>query len=399
MLEKSDTPIAAVMKRLSNHGIEATFLVPTETGLRKSILDAIAPVRSFLKETGVHDYEVQRQGEDNKKIIEVFFVTPEGLIKTKASLYRPETKDGDPRIWFYGLNQYARASNLLAMVLHKGYLYVINASDPEILGSIDNPSSPLGEIASSAENAISPEALELLGRLKEISRKCFVPSFRNGDTGIGYTLESLLGIAANNDTAPDFKGIEIKASRVIPGSRRSRTRVNLFSQVPDWASSPVGSAYRLLEKYGYERDGRLQLYCSIEATAPNTQKLVLSVDNALQLLKTMEEAPSYREDVLCWRLAKLKERLVEKHPETFWVKAEVKEISGREHFFFHKVIHTVRPFVSNLEYLLANGTISLDLTMSARAKGTVRDHGYLFKIWPEDFPALFPPPRVHDLAS
>ena len=31
--------------------------------------------------------------------------------------------------------------------------------------------------------------------------------------GVGYTLETLLGIAANSSKAPDYKGIEIKSGR------------------------------------------------------------------------------------------------------------------------------------------------------------------------------------------
>ena len=51
-----------------------------------------------------------------------------------------------------------------------------------------------------------------------------------------------------------------------------------------------------------------------------------------------------------------------------------------------------------LDYLLADGTVSLDLTMSQKTINSVRDHGYLFKIWPQDFSALFPPPLVHQLS-
>ncbi len=58
----------------------------------------------------------------------------------------------------------------------------------------------------------------------------FIRTMRTGDTGIGYTCESLLGIQANNATTPDFKGIEIKTKR----DNRQSNRTTLFSKTPDW---------------------------------------------------------------------------------------------------------------------------------------------------------------------
>ena len=48
----------------------------------------------------------------------------------------------------------------------------------------------------------------------------FIQTMRPGDTGIGYTFESLLGIPANSATTPDFKGIEIKTKRGNMGGLR-----------------------------------------------------------------------------------------------------------------------------------------------------------------------------------
>jgi hypothetical protein len=67
---------------------------------------------------------------------------------------------------------------------------------------------------------------------------------------------------------------------------------------------------------------------------------MLSVDESAQLLKTIEKCSSSEIPVMFRALSKLKERLAEKHPESFWVKAETKVISGREYFRYYKVIHT-----------------------------------------------------------
>jgi len=54
-----------------------------------------------------------------------------------------------------------------------------------------------------------------LSKLQIISAKGFVDSLRSGDTGVGMTLETLLGIEANSNRAPDYFGIEIKAKRHV----------------------------------------------------------------------------------------------------------------------------------------------------------------------------------------
>lgn len=64
----------------------------TETGLKKSILDATAPVRAYLKEKNVHDYETQLQGQEHKRNIDTYILTEDARFLTKTSLYRPVTK-------------------------------------------------------------------------------------------------------------------------------------------------------------------------------------------------------------------------------------------------------------------------------------------------------------------
>ena len=98
MLSKSDTNIADVISIFQDLNIDCCFIVPTETGMQKSILDATSQVRYFLKDKNYHNYDNQLQGKDNKLIKECSFLTHSGINKSKVSLYRPNTKSGDPRI-------------------------------------------------------------------------------------------------------------------------------------------------------------------------------------------------------------------------------------------------------------------------------------------------------------
>lgn len=80
------------IKFLVDKQVEFTTIQITETGLKKSILDATAPVRAYFKEKNVHDYETQIQGPEHKHIIDTYILTEDAQYLTKTSLYRPVTK-------------------------------------------------------------------------------------------------------------------------------------------------------------------------------------------------------------------------------------------------------------------------------------------------------------------
>ena len=53
----------------------------------------------------------------------------------------------------------------------------------------------------------------LLEGLKELKKRGFVKTHRSGNTGIGKTLEDLLGIKENNFPGPDGITTELKSAR------------------------------------------------------------------------------------------------------------------------------------------------------------------------------------------
>jgi hypothetical protein len=238
---------------------------------------------------------------------------------------------------------------------------------------------------------------ELLDMIREVSARGFVRTLRPGDTGIGMTLETLLGIEANTRKAPDYKGIELKAKRLRKGKAN---RVTLFSQVPDWKLSPIGSAWNLLSTYGYERDGKLRLNHEMNATAPNSIGFILEVDATRDWLKQNHQDPdtAVTRHVTTWEMENLRSRLKEKHPQTFWVGARCRGKGTTEEFHYVQVEHTRQPKVRNFDALIEWGVISVDYLMSQKGQQRVRDHGYLFKMHAADFPALFPPSETHVLA-
>lgn len=393
MLARSDTPISDVLPLFAQKGIPVTFLVPTPTGYGKSIMDAIGDVRLFLKEAGLHDYDLQGQGQENKVIITAYFVYPDRYEKTYASLYRPQTKQGDPRIWFANLKKYCNPDNLLAITVYRNELYVINLSDLTLRNALTNPNTAAYNLLKSIISDANSISDELLEKLRVIHQMGFVPTVTSGDTGVGMTLENLLGLPPNCNRNPDYKGIELKSSRMSDRTPMPN-RVNLYTQVPDWSISRY-NAMGILKRFGYIKDGRLQLYCTV-SNKPNPQGLYFEVNSDEDLLENIASTNIGREDVAKWSLLKLRTELAKKHNETFWIKAATTFENGIEYFRYDKVIHTKTPNVSLFGHLVESGIITMDYTLSQKNE-RVRNHGYIFKLHPRNIDLLFPHPIEYTL--
>lgn len=399
MLSMSDTPISDFVPYFAETNTAVAFLVPTPTGYEKSIMDATKPLRELFKFAKFHDYDKQGQGPENKVVLEAHFVTSDDVIDTTVSLYRPNTKDGDPRIWFSNLKKYCKPCNLLAVLVFDKALYVINLSDPLIQKSLKDHSHVFSYLQLSLSEYVST-ADELLAKLHEIHKKGFIPSITRGDPGVGDTLEHELGISRNNSKQPDYKGIELKASRITKnGAKKTVTRSTLFSKVPDG-----GLTYsQILDTYGKmqiprgETVPRKQIYETVSTKRYNAYGLKFVVDYDKDQLNLIDDAQPKPNIVSYWDMEILRKTLLTKHPETFWVKAASEMRVDLEYFRYDYAIHTRNPNAYLLAALIDNGEITADLAAHIRPDGTYRDHGLLFKILPQDLHDLLSEDKTYEL--
>lgn len=380
------------LKVLTKNSVSLTLIEPTENGLKKSIMDATGSVRNYLKERNFHDYELQHQGTESKVIIQGLIYEQFKVVESNVSLYRPNTKKGDPRIWFSGLTKYSNANDIIVIVCFDGVIHAFNLTqlpvEKLIESSIMNPLKELVEEINGRENEI---ANELLIKLRKIAHDGAIPSMVNADTSVGRTLETALGIAINSSKKPDYKGIELKSFRSKRGNRK-----NLFAQVPDWNLSKFKSSAEILDTFGYWREEDYKLYCTVSSITRNSQGLSLRMDSDIkQLIENSDKANIG--DFVIWTLDKLHQRLREKHRETFWVEAESTIINGTEHFQYNKVEHTKRPIISQFDILIEQGVITLDHLIKRNSKGKVVEKGPLFKIKPKGLDLLFPPSQKYEL--
>lgn len=357
-------------------------------------MDATGSVRSYLKAKNIHDFENQRQGPESKVLLNSILIKNDEFIASTASLYRPNTKRGDPRIWFKGLGSYSKANDILGIIEFQKSLYVLNITqlNLEKLLSV-GVVNPLKELISEIRNTSNEIADELLFKLRKIASMGFVPALLQADTAIGRTLEHLLNIKMNSSKIPDYKGIELKSARENKGTRKG-----LFGKTPNWTLSKFKTRTEILDAFGYWEKGIFRLYNTIRATGRNRQGLILRTDYQLDCLIENSDNKAIG-DFLIWELDVLKKALASKHKETFWIKAESKFEDGNEYFLYKSAIHTKNPMVNQLGLLIDSGEITLDYPIKRLPNGSVVDKGCNFKLKPNALDLLFPPSQSYNLLT
>lgn len=253
-----------------------------------------------------------------------------------------------------------------------GRLFKLNLVNGKLSGSSIVPVSYL-------TGKVEPEVIdELMEKIKDISYRGYVETLRQGDTGIGYTFESLLDIAANSDKAPDYKGIEIKCSRSaqVKEKRKAATgKQTLFSLIPNWDIAKDRRG--LVENYGYfdETRGRKAIYCSIKVI-PNSYNWRLVVDEHEGKIYVCQN--NLR--VVSYNLNDLRAALESKHKESVFVTAHTrKTVNGVEEFHYDSVVHCKQVLFSEFLAMVKEGVVILDFAIHSK-DGKVRDHGFLWRL-------------------
>ncbi|MDA7681779.1 MvaI/BcnI family restriction endonuclease [Verrucomicrobiales bacterium] len=368
------------LQALSLYGFESTLLFVTPTGLEKSILDATEPMRALLKNCKFHNYSEQPQGPENKVKKNVYRIKDDQFEENVVSLYRPNTKKGDPRLWFYKMKDIVSPHDVCAVFPYHESIAVINLTTSNLaLDRANNVKSDLIQKLSSFVKEDDAIAKELAVKLKELAASGPVPRDGKGDTAIGRSIETALGIGINSNPKPDYKGIELK-------STRGRVRENLFAKVADWNISRLRSSNDILVKYGYQRPEGLKLYVTVSSQKPNAQGLQFRMNWEEEILEEFCIKDTKEDRPFCvWKFESLHEKLLQKHNQTFWIKA--KEVDRG--FLLKSATYTKKPSISIFNNLIADGAITMDHLSKTTPTGACDEKGPIFKINPNRKNELF----------
>ncbi|MBS0461626.1 MAG: hypothetical protein JSS41_04035 [Proteobacteria bacterium] len=215
----------------------------------------------------------------------------------------------------------------------------------------------------------------LLAHFDRIRDLGWVTSMRAGDTGIGYTFESLVGIRENNDPDADFRGIEIKCK--LKRNVGASGKINLFQQGPRWAA-PMTARDRL-RLIGQRRPDGLYACYSQVTTEANNLDLMIDVERApgdLRLRKGQVDVGAWTREILAGRLK-------QKHQRAVFIKADRRASADMVKYRYTDVIYCEQPHIERFIDMVSSRRIAFEFTMAERANGRVRNHGYPWRLMDE----------------
>jgi hypothetical protein len=210
---------------------------------------------------------------------------------------------------------------------------------------------------------------------QRIKKKGFVRSKRQGPTGIGHCLETLLGITEDNIALPDLHRAELKAHRI-----GSNSMITLFTfNRKAWKMNPLDA----IKKYGTrDRNGRLGLYFTMSLT-PNSQGLFLYTDKRIVSVRHISG-----EVIAEWQLEDLKTQFMKKMPALLLVSAFCEERDSVEWFHFSRAQLLSDTSEETLQNQFRSGNILFDIRLHDRGK-SARNQGTGFRVYEDRLPLLF----------
>ncbi len=222
--------------------------------------------------------------------------------------------------------------------------------------------------------------LELIKNLKTIKEMGYVKTHRAGNTGVGKTLEDLLGITENNIPGPNTVMFELKSAR-----KNAKSMLTLFTKSP----LPRGVNSILVERFGYESsNGKKRLETTVSATKYNKLKgrpgfKIEIEEDRINLVTDNNECVAY------WDRESLKNSFERKIPELLYVKAEARGSGSDEEFWFNEAWLLSGFDFDNFAKLLKEGKILVDIRIGQYPDGRTHDHGTGFRVFPDKLDLCF----------
>ena len=235
---------------------------------------------------------------------------------------------------------------------------------------------------------------EFICEYRKIQSMGWIRTHRSGNTGIGKTLEDLLGIEENNYQEPDFGEYELKAGR-----NNSNSMLTLFTKSP----LPKGANTALRLAYGYA-----------SSAYDNDEKVLHATLNALNFVKIANTGHFLKVDYVVensgdkiviesetgfadayWFVDELRDHFMSKYPyKLVYVKADSRGYGSNEEFLFKEAYVCDGFSYDGLLELLQEGRIYVDLRIGQYPDGRTHDHGTGFRIKESDQDYLFNKHRI-----
>ena len=238
------------------------------------------------------------------------------------------------------------------------------------------------------------DLVTLKNKFEDIRNKGWIPSMRNGTTGIGYTFECLIGKDEEQFPIPDYKTIEIKTRY-----RNSKYSIALFTAAPD--GDYLYATKMMYDKFGFpdSKNPKFKVFyaCigSYARYAGRNWLFKLVVDRDKQIVKIVSYTKTGGEvnPGVSWSFNLLKEKLYTKLRYLAFVKADAKYYFYKQYFRYYQItfymLKDFEAFLRLIEEDIIKVTFMVGVYRNGEKQGEMCNHGVRFDIDEENLEKLF----------
>lgn len=243
-------------------------------------------------------------------------------------------------------------------------------------------------------NQNTKDSIEYIKDFLKKNKDKWFESNRKNNTGIGKTLEDILGKEEDNLSESDFDGLELKSQR-----NESNSLITLFTKSP---SVPRGVNTYLRETYGtldtkYNSNTlHTTIYGNKKNTYKETYQFKISTNNRcnrLELEVYDMNGVYLNEKEVYWDYDILQSKFDSKIHSIGLVKADSKKIDGKEYFKYNGLKLLINPSFDKFLECINNGLIAVDIRIgvygSGKNVGKTHDHGTGFRIFEKNLNSLY----------
>ena len=234
---------------------------------------------------------------------------------------------------------------------------------------------------------------ELEKKFNKIKSMGWVSSLRSGQTGVGYTFETLLNKKEDNLQLPDYKSIEIKTLKYF-----SRKRLHLFNATPESNNySPIKTVVKYLgypdKDYPQYKVFNISLN-AVSETKVGCNNIILDVDkqNRKIYLLSRTRNETFRLN-LHWSFDYIDGIIRRKMDNLAVVWAGYKIENNIDMFYYNKIdfykYKGIDSFINLIESGLVEITFKISIYKDMKKLGVLRDRGTDFSIYERNLKLMY----------
>lgn len=240
---------------------------------------------------------------------------------------------------------------------------------------------------------------EIINVFDEIKNKKWIEGIRNGNSSVGVTFESLLGIKENSNPKADFNGIELKTKFSTKFGD-----ISLFSCLP-FNYNDIDDFQNMVGK----KDKDIPTAKILQFSINFKSKIMIDKNHFIKLYydknfgKISVEIRNKETNALIneifWLTEQLTERLIEKCSNMVFINARKKIKNGKAYFNYYHLRAYKLKSVETFYELLENGIITITFNIGVHKSGELYGlpyyHGITFRINENKLNLLFD--KIYDI--